>query len=65
VSQRKITLGGRDGDKVKNHWCRLCFAISGKSSAGVILLFELYPPLSTYNLVFVICAMYTTQAYKK
>jgi len=25
------------------------FAINGKSSHGTVLLFELHPPLSTYN----------------
>ena len=28
------------------------FAISGKSSVGTILLFKLYPPLSTYKIKF-------------
>jgi len=30
------------------------FAINGKRSAGAILLFELYPPLSKYNVEFVL-----------
>jgi len=29
------------------------FAINAKSSAGAILLYELYPHLSTYNVEFV------------
>jgi len=33
VSQRKITLGGRDGEKVKNHCFKLC---STHFSRGVI-----------------------------
>jgi len=33
------------------------FAASGKSSAGTILLFKLYPALSTYNPEFVTLAV--------
>jgi len=38
VSKRKITLGGRDGEKVKNHLSRRKLLLSRKNAAEKIVL---------------------------